>query len=225
MKNPNIRQLARFSSPETLPGTDRVLLERNLAELWGANSELDTENSARISNRLTYVQQLLSMRPTPHLDETQRSNRTQLLYHLSRYADRGVFPTDYELHADARLCFKDEDGRRCAVGFLIEQTHGRDLANRICGTHIDLMDGHTRLALKGWMMVNGVSAEELALIQPGFQPQNDLFAASGISNRFTGLREASMRSREITPRADGFEAIISEPEKSIQSFPVFEKVD
>jgi hypothetical protein len=209
LKNPNVRQLARFSSPETLPGTNRILLERNLAALWGANSELDTENHARISNRLTYVQQLLNLRPTPHLNEAQISNRTHLLYLLGRYADRGVFPKDYEQHSGARLCFKDEDGRRCAVGFLIEQTHGRDLADRICGTHIDLMDGHTRLALSGWMRVNGVNEEELALIQPGFQPKGDVATRSGISHRFSGLREASMRDRAITPREDGFAAIVS----------------
>ncbi|MEM6273588.1 MAG: hypothetical protein AAF998_29560 [Bacteroidota bacterium] len=220
MKTSNVRHLARYSSPGTLPGPDHTVLERQLDALWGSNSELNTENSVRISNHLTYVSQLLSLRSTQHLNEARRNNRTHLLHFLGRYAERGIFPSGYEQNASGRLCHKDEAGRRCAIGHLIEKTSGPNLADRICGTHLDLMDGHTRLALEAWMDQNGITAEELALIQPGFRPGGNHRSAPGISAAFTGLQAASRRSREIQPRENAFAALVRHKSPSVPPAPV-----
>lgn len=197
--NPGFPQLACFSTPTTLPGVDRTVLEGRLADLWVSPSEVNTESNSRISNRLAYVQQVLNLRPVHHLCESRCSNRTQLLQLLGLYAHLGTFPKDYDENAAGRLCFRDEEGRRCAVGFLIERTRGRKFADRICGPDFDSLDVETRKLFDEWLHTFGCTAEELAMIQPGFFPQENPPAETGLSKAFSGLYQASLRRQNDFP--------------------------
>lgn len=197
--NPLVTQLARFSSPATLPGLDRDILEGRLAELWGSQSEINTEINSRISNRLAYVQQLLSLRPVQTLSETRRGKRTQLLQLLGLYAHLGAFPKDYDENASGRLCFMDEEGKRCAVGFLLERTRGRSFADSICAPDVESLDVATRQLFEDWVHEHGITVEELAMVQPGFFPQENPPAETGLSKAFSGLYQASLRRQADFP--------------------------
>jgi hypothetical protein len=202
LMNPGFPQLACFSTPTTLPGVDRTVLEGRLADFWVSPSEINTESNSRISNRLAYVQQVLNLRPVYHLCESRRSNRTQLLQLLGLYAHLGTFPKDYDEYAAGRLCFRDEEGRRCAVGFLIERTRGRTFADRICGPDFESLDVETRKLFDEWLGAYGCTTEELAMIQPGFFPQDNPPVGTGLSKAFSGLYQASLRRQSDFPDQD-----------------------
>lgn len=194
--HPNYRQLARFSSPETLPAAHGKAPERNLTKLFGAFTDVNTEKQERISNRLTYVQQLLKMRKTTELTPQQQSNRTQLLNLLELYVMLGKYPSDYDQKVKERLCFKDASGRRCAIGFMIERTAGQHLADIVCDQEsLEFLVPAHKSAYEAWLAQSGMTSEELAMIQPNFSGQApaDSQAPSGVSQTFASLREASQR--------------------------------
>lgn len=225
LMNPGFPQLACFSAPTTLPGVDRIVLEGKLADLWGSPSEINTEFNSRISHRLAYVQQVLSLRPVHQLSESRRSNRTQLLQLLGLYAHLGTFPKDYDENAAGRLCFRDEEGRRCAVGFLIERTRGRNLADRICGPDFESLDAETRQLFDEWMHEFGCTAEELAMIQPGLFPQENPPAGTGLSEAFSGLYQASLRRQSDFPDESLLAPATADEEFSTQQSTTQDKAD
>ncbi|HHG84204.1 MAG TPA: hypothetical protein ENJ82_05585, partial [Bacteroidetes bacterium] len=196
--NPNYRQFARFSSPETLPDRNGKTPERNLTKIFGAINDVNTENQERISNRLTYVHQLLKMRKTPSLTEAQRSNRTQLLNLLELYVMLGQYPSDYDQQVNDRLCFKDAAGCRCAVGFLVERSAGKHLADKVCDQgNLALLPANTRQEFEAWLADSGILREELAMIQPNFsgEAKVDTHAPNGVSQAFASLRKESQTRR------------------------------
>jgi hypothetical protein len=86
------------------------------------------------------------------------------------------------------------------VGFLIERTRGRTFADRICGPDFEQLDTETRQLFSDWLYNYGFSAEELAMIQPGFFPQQNPPAGDGLSKAFAGLYQASLRRKSEYPK-------------------------
>lgn len=83
----------------------------------------------------------------------------------------GIFPRNYD-HPEGRVpCFIDRDGRICAVGYLVEQTAGRDAAERINRAHqYDAILAMNDAAVDDWIAGSGLSKEEAAMIQPTYGP-------------------------------------------------------
>lgn len=98
------------------------------------------------------------------------ARRFELLDHLRDYRMAGAFPLNYE-RADRRPCFIDSVGRICAVGYLVEQTAGRELAEKINEEYkyAYVMEMQAP-EIESWMNTTGLKVEEFAMIQPYYGP-------------------------------------------------------
>lgn len=127
-----------------------------------------TDENARIATHLAYVENLLRARDVRHLPALQRQRRAALLDHLHRYRTAGVFPRN-EQYPGRRPCFIDGAGRICAVGYLVEQTAGRALAERVNAQHqYDYLQDMRTPELLAWVGQSGLSLRECAMIQPSY---------------------------------------------------------
>jgi hypothetical protein len=96
--------------------------------------------------------------------------RARLLAHLDDYIAKGTTPKNEHLRWRTPV-FIDDHGTICAVGYLIEKSVGRAVAESIASTHryryleeiaADLP------AVRAWIEQSGFTLDELASIQPGY---------------------------------------------------------
>jgi hypothetical protein len=155
--------------------------------------EYSTNEVLRIQTHLQYVEDLLRQKSTAYLKKKQRQKRKLVLDLLHHYWENGVFPKNYD-YPGRRPCFIDCDGNICAVGYLIEQTTGREVAEKINAKHkYDyLPDMHEKL-IDEWAKEYGLTLEECAMIQPtyGYIPTDQTYTIPvktgyGISSGFLG---------------------------------------
>ena len=118
---------------------------------------------------LAYAERLLRQRPAA--DSALARRRAQVLDLLHRYWATGVFPRNHKYVAERRPCFIDRDGRLCAVGYLVVETAGCAVAERINAAHqYDLIADVRLPALADWVRASGLTMQECALIQPSYGP-------------------------------------------------------
>ena len=132
------------------------------------------------------------------LPAAQHAKRAYVLGLLHQYALNGIFPTNRAYPDERKPCFIDADGTICAVGYLVEQTKGRQLAEQINAKHqYDLLLDMNEPAIKAWADEYGLTLEECAMIQPTYGwpnpplPQSqtsyaDIKAGYGISSGLVG---------------------------------------
>ncbi|MFC5270297.1 hypothetical protein [Adhaeribacter terreus] len=145
-----------------------VLGDISLIEKYGVIPEYLSEKE-RIQTHLTYVEKILRKRETAHLPEELKRRRASLLDQLHAYIGAGLFPKNYDHPGERRPCFIDKDGNICAVGFLIEQTAGRQLAEKINAAHqYDRIFDMKTPELLAWVESSGLTLEECAMIQPAY---------------------------------------------------------
>lgn len=123
----------------------------------------------RMHTHLTHVRALLGARPAtaPALEP----RRAALLAALDDYIAHGATPVNRVLPWRNPV-FIDGDGAICAVGYLIERSAGRALAERIAAHHrYDLLEdiAAAEPEVVAWVASSGFTLEELASIQPGYQ--------------------------------------------------------
>lgn len=96
--------------------------------------------------------------------------RMLLLDGLEAYHRAGVFPKN-RVFPDARVpVFVDEEGTRCAIAHLMEQSGAAALLGRVCEAHrysfvpemVDLPE------VVAWLTLTGLTVEEAARIQPTY---------------------------------------------------------
>lgn len=131
-----------------------------------------TDETVRIRTHLEYVEDLLRNKRHGDLTPVQLQKRDLLLNLLHQYTGRGIFPRNYD-HAGRKPCFIDKDGRICAVGYLVEQTAGRDAADQISKKfkYDDLLAMNDKM-LDSWVENSGLTKEECAMIQPTYGNPN-----------------------------------------------------
>lgn len=140
--------------------------EAFLAEYGRPPTEADEK--LRIRTHFLAVQKLLLARPAtkPEL----ASKRAAILAHFADYIAKGTTPKNAHLPWRTPV-FIDDEGTICAVGYLIEQTAGRSVAEKVASGHRysyleeiakDLPE------VKQWVEQSGLTLEELASIQPGY---------------------------------------------------------
>ena len=170
----------------------------------------NTNERLRIQTHLNYVEQFLRKKSTAHLNKKQKQNRAFVLALLHNYRVNGVFPKNYD-YAERRPCFIDRDGNICAVGYLIQKTAGREVAEQINAEHqYDyLLDMHEKL-VDEWANEYGLTLEECAMIQPtyGSIPTDETFnvpikSAYGISSGFVGGINLGMNAINLSNRTLG----------------------
>lgn len=136
---------------------------------FGQQSTATTDEDLRIKTHLEYVENLLRQKDVSNLTAEQKEKRIHLLDLLRDYWTAGIFPRNYD-YADKRVpCFIDKDGIICAVGYLVEQTAGRQTAEQINNNHkyekVLAMNDRT---VDSWVATSGLTKEECAMIQPAY---------------------------------------------------------
>lgn len=137
----------------------------------------------RIKMHLLLVTQQLH-ESQPNLEPGQAANRQDLLNVLEVYAERAQFPKNL-YHINRQPYFIDAFGTHCAVGFLIQQSGYASLAQTIHRennyAYIDELNEHYP-QLREWAVSHGFTLAELALIQPGYPPEENWQALGGGAN-------------------------------------------
>lgn len=132
----------------------------------------------RIQVHLEGAERLLRSASTISLNAQQRIARAHNIERLRAYRLRGEFPHNTG-HPGRRMpYFVDNRGVLCAVGFLIAESGGNDLVERIRATRnnarIRELSGDP--ALVAWLHDAGLTLAEAARIQPayGYEPDPDV---------------------------------------------------
>ncbi len=162
-----------FERPDAFRHAVNPLIgDASFIERYGTPPPPGTDPDLRVRTHLSFVQSLLSARDTSAMPAGLRDARQQNLARLREYIDAGVFPHNERYVDQNRPCFIDDDGRICAVGYLVEQSAGRDAAERINGkfqyAFVSQMESPE---LERWIAASGLSRLELSLIQPCYQPE------------------------------------------------------
>jgi hypothetical protein len=141
---------------------------------FGQAPDCNVNEQDRIQTHLLYAEQLLRGKDSHHLSAAQRQKRYHLLNLLHQYALAGRFPENKDYPGERKPCFIDAAGTICAVGYLVEQTAGREVAEAINKKHqyetIDEMKDDA--LLRQWVSESGLTLKECATIQPTYQNPN-----------------------------------------------------
>lgn len=193
-----------------------VLGDISFIEKYGKHPSKNVPEKVRLQTHLQYVEKQLRNKDLSSLSNEQKKNRTKLLDILNEYWKAGIFPKNYD-YADQRIpCFIDKDGNICAVGYLIERSAGRKVAEAINQKYkyeyVLAMDDPT---VDEWILSSGLSKEECAMIQPsypwhntGSQVDNYISSTYGVSsavlsgvnlsiNTLNGIQIANGNKNEI----------------------------
>ncbi len=140
-------------------------------EKFGVKPNDDIDEQLRIKTHLEYVEQLLIQKDVSDLSALQKKNRKKNIDLLHEYRTAGLFPKNYDYADQRKPCFIDKDGTICAVGYLIENTAGLELAEQINNEYqyayiYDMNIGDVEL----WVSESGLTLEECAMIQPTYAP-------------------------------------------------------
>jgi len=100
------------------------------------------------------------------------SRRQEILGYFDEYVAKGTTPQN--AHVPWRTpVFIDDRGTICAVGYLIERSVGRPLAEKIAKEHRYNVLEDIAAAMpevRAWVDSSGLTLEELASVQPGYTP-------------------------------------------------------
>jgi hypothetical protein len=137
-------------------------------------SSLPTQSASevlRIQTHLEYVESLLRNASTAHLTKKQKKNRQKAIENLHFYWTVGIFPENREFLNDRKPCFIDAKGNLCAVGYLIQQSAGRGVAEQINARfqYEYLMEMEWNV-IDEWIASSGLTKLECAMIQPTYGP-------------------------------------------------------
>lgn len=126
----------------------------------------------RIQKHLELVENELRAREVSSLSTSQQAKRLRHLDVLHGYWQTGVFPTNH-YHTVRQPYFRDNFGVLCAVGFLMWEDGQRDVVDKI-----NFENNYAYIAelavkypeLGAWAQTNGFTLNELAWIQPAYEP-------------------------------------------------------
>ncbi|MEO8699890.1 MAG: hypothetical protein ABI867_07590, partial [Kofleriaceae bacterium] len=138
-----------------------------VARFGHAPTAADSETE-RMHVHLAYVHDLLAARAATH--PALAARRTELLGYLADYLAKGTTPQNTYV-ARRNPVFIDRDGQICAVGYLIERSAGRALAETIAKAHrLDYLEDIAAAMpeVAAWVDASGFTLAELASIQPGY---------------------------------------------------------
>ena len=169
---------ATWAAPPVRDGANHHLGDDSFVARFGRAPTRADPNEVRMHVHLEYVHALLAARPAtrPELE----TRRAELLGYLGDYIAKGITPENTYV-ARRSPVFIDASGRICAVGYLIERSAGRALADNIAATHrLDYLEDIAAAMpeVAAWVASSGFTLEELASIQPGY-PGPEVMHADG----------------------------------------------
>ena len=180
-------------------------------------SNYTPDEKTRISIHLEFVEKELRKTDVSQLSETARKNRLLRLNELNEYWRTGIFPLptnpDHNVFTESRRpCFIDDHGRICAVGYLVEQSAGRNVAESINAKHkfeylLDMNDP----VIDHWAQENGFTLKELAMIQPTYgwyeEPVPPIYEWNFPVQGLTVNTGPSKREKELQARLDSLQPV------------------
>jgi hypothetical protein len=167
-------------------------------QTFGHQPTKETDENTRLQTHLKYVEKLLRNKDISSLTVEQKENRKKILDLLNEYWTARVFPKNYD-YPDQRIpCFIDKDGNICAVGYLIEQTAGRQVAEEINSKFkYEYLLAMNDPKIDSWVQTSGLTKEECAMIQPAYGPaptDNYISPAYGVSSSLVGGLNLSLNT-------------------------------
>ncbi len=155
-------------SPTCQP-INAVIGDESIFAFWENVAPDELSEKTRIQTHLAYVEQQLRQKDVSQLSISQQQNRKKALDLLHNYWTTQSFSTNYDYPQKRRPCFVDRDNNICAVGYLIQQTAGQGLVERINERYqyAKIMDMQLP-ELNQWMDNYGLTALECAMIQPNY---------------------------------------------------------
>jgi hypothetical protein len=158
-----------WTERRTTEGTiNPIIGDISFEKKYGTAPDADTDDNLRIAAHLEYAEMQLRKRDVSQLSAEMRGKRALMLDLLHEYRSAGIFPKNYD-HKERKPCFIDRDGTICAVGYLVERTAGRSVAEDINSRHkyatiLEMNDSK----VEEWIAESGLSKEECAMIQPAY---------------------------------------------------------
>ncbi len=146
-----------------------VIGDVSFTEKFGVRPNVYDDENLRITTHLTYVEKLLRNSTNSALSKDQVTKRENTLKLLNEYTRNKQFPKNFEFPDQRIPCFIDNEGNICAVGYLIEKTAGRELAEQINEKFkYEYVLAMNDLNIEKWALNNGLTVEECAMIQPAY---------------------------------------------------------
>ncbi len=159
------------STVDTSQMVNPILGDISFENKFGFKPDATTDNELRIRTHLEYVEHLLRNKDVGELTAELKANRNLMLDLLHQYWTNGVFPKNYDYAEQRKPCFIDKDGTICAVGYLVEQTTSRQVAENINSKFkYDEVLAMNDAVLEKWVSNSGLTKEECAMIQPTYGP-------------------------------------------------------
>ncbi|MBO6516272.1 MAG: energy transducer TonB [Bacteroidia bacterium] len=169
---------------------------------FGVEPTNESLEQDRIQAHLYYVETRLRKANVDHLTDQQKQNRNKVIDHLNAYWKANSFPSNYDYPGTRKPCFIDYQGKICAVGYLVEQTAGRAVAeainNKFQYAYISEMEDEQ---LESWMDEHGLSRTECAMIQPTYEyekkriaipPQSECRLPDDTSDAYIPIHDITM---------------------------------
>lgn len=148
-----------------------ILGDKSFVNKFGHVPDAKTNEDLRIKTHLEYVEYLLRQKDVSNLTKKEQRKRNHLLDLLHDYWTAGIFPRNYDIADERKPCFIDKNGTFCAVGYLVEQTSGRQVAEQINSKHkYEKIYEMNDVAVDNWIANSGLTKEECAMIQPTYGP-------------------------------------------------------
>jgi hypothetical protein len=157
------------AAPAPRPGANHHLGDDSWIAKFGHAPEHGDSEKARMKTHLEFVRAELAKKPAtrPELE----TKRAQLLGYLDDYIAKGTTPENTRLPWRSPV-FIDDFGTICAVGYLIERSVGREVAEKIASAHrYEFLEDIAAAMpdVQQWVEASGFTLDELASIQPGYE--------------------------------------------------------
>lgn len=136
------------------------------------------------------------------LTPAAREARARSLDRLSEYRRRGLFPRNDHEPLRRSPCFVDGRGTRCAVAHLMDESGAGETLHEITRSqNFHLVPEMTHPSLPGWAQSAGLTLDEVARIQPTYDPNPEqlrglyYFAAIAWGSGILGLLSIAFNLR------------------------------
>lgn len=162
-----IRTLASLAVLLLLTGSATNLAAEPLEEK-PSSAEIVEQDRERIRDHLREVERQLRARDVSHLPADLQRARDRNIERLQTYRKRGVFPHN-TIVPERRPIFIDEEGRHCAVGYLMKKSGWADQARSIAEReNLAYLPNMKSPEVEQWVRQSGLTATEATLIQPTY---------------------------------------------------------
>lgn len=182
-------------------GANHHLGDDSFVQKFGRQPRLSDDETLRARTHLEYAHARLAAKPATRPELAAR--RQQLLGYLADYVKKGTTPKNHHL-AERTPVFIDDAGQICAVGYMIEQSVGRALPEKITRMHrFDFIEDIAKKMpeVRAWVESSGLSLDEIASIQPGYQgPEIDQWQRWELREKKNGPYEAEESGYTVAGR-------------------------